>query len=90
MTEVSPPSPRQMYESLTVLLVVWQEDVCPLIMTEFDYIITKKKLEEDEDFKMFVNPHTKAEVRSPVLASHPRISQRSGWIGQSSHAGGGV
>lgn len=49
--------------SVDAAVDVWQEDTVPVVMTEFDYLISKKKLEEDEDFKDFINPVTKAEVR---------------------------
>jgi len=48
----------------TKLKLTWLADVedkVPVVLTEFDYLITKKKLEEGEDFKMFLNPVTKAE-----------------------------
>jgi len=37
------------------------DDIVPVKLTEFDYLITKPKIEDGEDFKNFVNPHTMAE-----------------------------
>lgn len=34
----------------------------PLQLTEFDHLITKKKLEEDDDFMTVVNNHTRHDV----------------------------
>lgn len=48
----------------TKLKLSWLADVrdkVPVVLTEFDYLISKKKLEEGEDFKDFINPVTKAE-----------------------------
>jgi glutamyl-tRNA synthetase len=55
-----------------------QEDVVPVVLTEFDYLITKKKLEEDEDFKDFVNPVTKAEVSLPTPTHGCQTSRTHG------------
>lgn len=37
-------------------------DVVPCLLVEFDHLISKAKIGDDEDFKDFVNPKTKAEV----------------------------
>jgi hypothetical protein len=39
--------------------------MCTLV--EFDHLISKAKLGDDEDFKDFVNPVTKKEVMFPLL-----------------------
>ncbi|KAI4349847.1 hypothetical protein L6164_010396 [Bauhinia variegata] len=38
------------------------DELVPLTLVEFDYLITKKKLEEGEDFLDVLNPYTKREV----------------------------
>jgi len=43
----------------------WLADVAeniPVVLTEFDNLITKDKLEEGDDFKDFINPHTLADT----------------------------
>lgn len=35
-------------------------DTVPTVMYEFDFLVTKSKLEEDEEFTSFVNPHSLA------------------------------
>uniref|UniRef100_A0A383W857 glutamate--tRNA ligase n=1 Tax=Tetradesmus obliquus TaxID=3088 RepID=A0A383W857_TETOB len=48
----------------TRLKLTWLADVpelVPLTLTDFDYLITKKKVEEDDDFEQLVNPTTKFE-----------------------------
>jgi glutamyl-tRNA synthetase len=40
------------------------EDTIPVQVIEFDFLITKAKMEDDEDFMGFVNPCSKAEVRA--------------------------
>ncbi len=51
--------PRSTAKKLTWLADV--PDKVAVVLTEFDYLITKKKLEEGEDFKDYLNPVTKAE-----------------------------
>jgi glutamyl-tRNA synthetase len=34
----------------------------PLRLSDFDYLITKKKVEEDDDFKSLINPRTRRDV----------------------------
>lgn len=49
----------------TKLKLTWLADtseLVPLSLVEFDYLITKKKLEEDEDFVDVLNPSTKKET----------------------------
>ena len=46
------------------LTSVEQEDKVHVTMHEFDYLVSKAKLGEDEDFKDFVNPITEAVVSS--------------------------
>jgi glutamyl/glutaminyl-tRNA synthetase len=48
-------------------------ELVPCRLLEFDNIISKSKLEEDEDFKDFVNPHTKFEVMNGhrSMFAHP-------------------
>lgn len=36
----------------------------PLCLRDFDYLITKKKVEEDDDFASLVNPRTRRDVRA--------------------------
>lgn len=31
-------------------------DLVPIVLVEFDYLVTKDKIEEDENFKDFLNP----------------------------------
>jgi glutamyl-tRNA synthetase len=42
--------------------VAQTEDTIPVVLVEFDFLITKPKIEEDEDFMKFINPSSKAEV----------------------------
>ncbi len=44
-----------------------QPDLVPCQLLEFDHIISKAKLADDEDFKDFVNPNTKFEVQLASL-----------------------
>eukprot|EP00752_Nemacystus_decipiens_P004043 g3702.t1 len=37
-------------------------DLVPIVLVEFDYLVTKDKIEEDENFKDFLNPVTRAET----------------------------
>ncbi|CAM9278404.1 unnamed protein product [Ascophyllum nodosum] len=37
-------------------------DLVPMILVEFDYLVTKDKIEEGENFKDFLNPVTRAET----------------------------
>jgi len=37
-------------------------DTVPVQLVEFDFLISKPKLEEDDDFMKFINPNTKAET----------------------------
>nr|XP_043609461.1 glutamate--tRNA ligase, cytoplasmic [Erigeron canadensis] len=49
----------------TKLKLTWLPDIqelVPLTLVEFDYLISKKKLEEDEDFIDVLNPDTKKEI----------------------------
>ncbi|KAF3454755.1 hypothetical protein FNV43_RR05203 [Rhamnella rubrinervis] len=49
----------------TKLKLTWLPETNELInlsLVEFDYLITKKKLEEGEDFLDVLNPHTKMEI----------------------------
>ncbi|XP_068646136.1 glutamate--tRNA ligase, cytoplasmic [Aristolochia californica] len=49
----------------TKLKLTWLSDsdeLVPLSLVELDHLITKKKLEEDDDFKDFINPCTKRET----------------------------
>ncbi|EPS64826.1 hypothetical protein M569_09949, partial [Genlisea aurea] len=51
----------------TKLKLTWLADtkeLVPLSLIHFDYLITKKKLEEDEDFIDVVNPCTKTEAQA--------------------------
>ncbi|KAL8527589.1 hypothetical protein ACS0TY_005444 [Phlomoides rotata] len=50
---------------MTKLKLTWLADnseLVRLMLVDFDYLITKKKLEEDEDFVDVVNPSTKTET----------------------------
>lgn len=38
------------------------EGVVPTTLYDYDFLITKKKIEEDENFEEFLNPHTIFEV----------------------------
>lgn len=33
-----------------------------LCLVDFDYLVTKKKIEEEDDFMQLVNPHTRFET----------------------------
>lgn len=49
----------------TKLKLTWLPEInelVPLTLVEFGYLITKKKVEEDEDFVDVVNPETKKEI----------------------------
>ncbi|KAF6254122.1 tRNA synthetases class I, catalytic domain-containing protein [Scenedesmus sp. NREL 46B-D3] len=49
----------------TRLKLTWLADVpelVPLTLTDFDYLIMKKKVEEDDDFEQLVSPDTKLET----------------------------
>ncbi|KAI3754936.1 hypothetical protein L1987_54728 [Smallanthus sonchifolius] len=49
----------------TKLKLTWLpeiDELVPLTLVEFGYLITKKKLEEDEDFVDVLNPNTKKEI----------------------------
>jgi len=35
-------------------------DNCPCVLTEFDNLVTKDKLDEEDDFQDFINPNTLA------------------------------
>ncbi|CAN0244579.1 unnamed protein product [Pylaiella littoralis] len=37
-------------------------DLVPMVLVEFDYLVTKDKIEEGENFKDFLNPNTRAET----------------------------
>ncbi|CAM9482206.1 unnamed protein product [Scytosiphon promiscuus] len=37
-------------------------DLVPMVLVEFDYLVTKDKIEEGENFKDFLNPVTRAET----------------------------
>lgn len=43
--------------------LLMQPDLVPCKLVEFDHLISKAKLGDDEDFKDFVNPSTRKEVR---------------------------
>lgn len=58
-------------------------DVVPCTLVEFDHLISKAKLGDDEDFKDFVNPRTRAEVRYSLL-----IGSQSGNLAPQSYAVG--
>lgn len=45
------------------LLALQQPDVVACRLVEFDHLISKAKLGDEEDFKDFVNPNTRKEVR---------------------------
>lgn len=36
----------------------YDTDICPAVLTEFDYLVTKEKLEEGDKFEDYVNPTT--------------------------------
>ena len=38
------------------------EDTIPTSLVEFDFLITKAKIEDGDDFTKFINPHSRAEV----------------------------
>lgn len=42
--------------------LTYNQDITPLKLMYFDHLITKAKLEEDEDFKAYVNPAEKSKV----------------------------
>eukprot|EP00879_Flechtneria_rotunda_P015508 GHRR01016219.1.p2 GENE.GHRR01016219.1~~GHRR01016219.1.p2 ORF type:complete len:134 (+),score=64.23 GHRR01016219.1:247-648(+) len=49
----------------TKLKLTWLADVpelVPLTLADFDYLITKKKVEEEDNFEELVNPNTKTET----------------------------
>ncbi|CAF2036290.1 BnaA09g04160D [Brassica napus] len=49
----------------TKLKLTWLPEIDELVkltLTDFDYLITKKKLEEDDEVATFVNPYTKKET----------------------------
>ncbi|KAJ4877641.1 hypothetical protein Rs2_42659 [Raphanus sativus] len=49
----------------TKLKLTWLPEINELVkltLTDFDYLITKKKLEEDDEVATFVNPYTKKET----------------------------
>ncbi|XP_013737448.2 glutamate--tRNA ligase, cytoplasmic [Brassica napus] len=49
----------------TKLKLTWLPEITELVkltLTDFDYLITKKKLEEDDEVATFVNPYTKKET----------------------------
>lgn len=37
-------------------LLLQVPDLVPIVLVEFDYLVTKDKIEEDENFKDFLNP----------------------------------
>ncbi|CAM9450199.1 unnamed protein product [Discosporangium mesarthrocarpum] len=39
-------------------------DLVPMVLVEFDYLVTKEKIEDGEDFKDFLNPNTRAETHA--------------------------
>jgi len=49
----------------TKLKLTWLADIpelVPLTLVDFDYLITKKKVEEEDDFKTLINPNSKFET----------------------------
>ncbi|CAN6858796.1 unnamed protein product [Brassica oleracea] len=62
----------------TKLKLTWlpeTNELVKLTLTDFDYLITKKKLEEDDEVATFVNPYTKKET-SALGDSNMRNLQR--------------
>ncbi|CAG7895813.1 unnamed protein product [Brassica rapa] len=62
----------------TKLKLTWlpeTNELVKLTLTDFDYLITKKKLEEDDEVAAFVNPYTKKET-SALGDSNMRNLQR--------------
>ncbi|KAF8056741.1 glutamate--tRNA ligase [Scenedesmus sp. PABB004] len=52
-------------ESYRTVKLTWLADVpglVPLTLCDFDHLITKKKVEEDDNFQALVNPRTKTET----------------------------
>ncbi|KAF3491577.1 glutamyl-tRNA synthetase [Arthroderma uncinatum] len=59
--------------------VTWlskDQDLVPANIYEFDYLITKDKIEKDEDFEQFLNPKT--EIKTAVLADCNLANLRKG------------
>jgi glutamyl-tRNA synthetase len=49
----------------TKLKLTWlaaSEELVPLTLVEFDHLITKRKVEEDDDFQALVNPRSRWEA----------------------------
>lgn len=38
------------------------DELVDLSLVDFDYLVTKKKIEEEDDFMQLVNPHTRFET----------------------------
>ena len=49
--------------------VAHTDDTVATSLVEFDFLITKAKIEDGDDFTKFINPHSRAEVRLCVACS---------------------
>ena len=51
-----------------------QPDLVPCQLVEFDHLINKRKLEENDDFKDYITPVSKAEVRLSIVCASLVVS----------------
>lgn len=64
--------------SLSAVVVFFQvPDLVPIVLVEFDYLVTKDKIEEDENFKDFLNPVVSQTLNSPCIRSKRTCTRRA-------------
>ena len=53
--------------------VAQTDDVIPLQLVEFDFLVSKAKLEDEDDWTKFINPNTRADVRCCAMPCLQRL-----------------
>ena len=69
---------KKTQKKLTWLASMPERSLVPAELLDYDYLITKKKLDEEDDLGSCITPVT--EFKTPVLADNNTLSLKQGFI----------